>query len=344
MPVHFKKAADVSSKALKQAGARAVSKEEVHLATPARESTKVTMMPWRGWVGRLISDTFGEERYRQIRKMFFYLPDDEFDLMQQPYAATKIPISEKDPNMTAYFRYPSPGSRDAVRIPKHFGSGEGEDPYNTAFYTRDTARRYARGLVGPEVAELKLSLVEDSPEKEEFLKKLEAGPVSSQGNKGRFATGPSDFDPSGLRATMSATHKALNESLDSHMPDHVSLRSRKFVSPTFAFSFIHVLPNSFCLVSFFLLQSINKIKMCKQKKSCLYRIGGITPMSFLSGTKSAVYQVRLVYQDMDGSRKKIAWPHGKKQKSKAKRKTKHFYFWPRVMRNFRFLVCMCGSE
>ena len=39
--------------------------------------------------------------------------------------------------------------------------------------------------------------------------------------KGMFATGKSDFDPKGLRATMSASHEALNESLDANMPDHL---------------------------------------------------------------------------------------------------------------------------
>lgn len=53
------------------------------------------------------------------------------------------------------------------------------------------------------------------------MKAIEEGPESSPGNKGRFATGPSDFDPSGLRATMSVTWDKLEESLDEHMPDHL---------------------------------------------------------------------------------------------------------------------------
>ena len=40
--------------------------------------------------------------------------------------------------------------------------------------------------------------------------------------QGRFATGPSDFDPSGLRATMSVTWDETEKSLDTYMPDHVS--------------------------------------------------------------------------------------------------------------------------
>jgi len=39
--------------------------------------------------------------------------------------------------------------------------------------------------------------------------------------QGRFATGPSDFDPSGLRATMSVTWDETEKSLDSYMPDHL---------------------------------------------------------------------------------------------------------------------------
>ena len=37
-----------------------------------------------------------------------------------------------------------------------------------------------------------------------------------------FATGKSDFDPSGLRATMSTNWEATEASLDANMPDHVS--------------------------------------------------------------------------------------------------------------------------
>ena len=40
--------------------------------------------------------------------------------------------------------------------------------------------------------------------------------------QGRFATGPTKFDPTGLRATMSVTWEETEKSLDTFMPDHVS--------------------------------------------------------------------------------------------------------------------------
>jgi hypothetical protein len=222
MSVTVRKAGEVATKALRPAGLRAVSKEEIPFVEPARESTKVSLTPWRGWFTRWMRDTLGEERYLSIRKAFYYQYDDEFDLMQQPYPNVKVRISNEDPNLTAMFRYPSPGSQDAVRLPKDFGSEEGGDPYNNNYYVRDTRRRYSRTIPNTDLELLKLALMDDSPEVEEMKKKVAEGPKSSPGNKGRFATGPSDFDPTGLRATMSANHEALNKSLDSHMPDHVS--------------------------------------------------------------------------------------------------------------------------
>lgn len=52
--------------------------------------------------------------------------------------------------------------------------------------------------------------------------RFEQGAKSSPGNKGRFATGPSNFDSTGgLRATMSTNHDVLNRALDSFMPNHL---------------------------------------------------------------------------------------------------------------------------
>lgn len=232
MSVTTRKAGEVAVKALKPVGLRAVSKEEIPFVEPARESTKVSLTPWRGWFARFLRDAVGEERYTQIRKTFFFQHDDEFDLMQQPFPNVKVRISNEDPNMTAMFRYPSPGSQEAVRIPKHYGSGEGGDPYNNNYYVRDTRRRYTRHTPNPEMELLKLDLMGDSPEVEELRKQLLEGPKSSPGNKLRFATGPSDFDPTGLRASVSATHEELNKSLDSHMPDHVRYNFAGRGSPT----------------------------------------------------------------------------------------------------------------
>jgi hypothetical protein len=118
------------------------------------------------------------------------------------------------------YRNPSPGSQKPVRLPEF---AEGEDPYDTSYFKRDTRRRYLNselGDEGVEAAKLRLMNPEDLDVQEEVAK-LEAGPASSPGNKGKFATGPSDFDPTGLRATMSVSWESLNKSLDDYMPDHL---------------------------------------------------------------------------------------------------------------------------
>mmetsp|Transcript_24948 Transcript_24948/g.42736 ORF Transcript_24948/g.42736 Transcript_24948/m.42736 type:complete len:96 (-) Transcript_24948:109-396(-) len=53
------------------------------------------------------------------------------------------------------------------------------------------------------------------------MEEFEKGPTSSPGNKGVFATGKSDYDPTGLRATMSTSWEATEASLDANMPDHL---------------------------------------------------------------------------------------------------------------------------
>lgn len=218
----LKKAGETAVKKVAQTTlreARAVSAKEAPSIAPAKESTKTSMTPWRGWLTKLLSDQFGAERVEAWRRLIVYKPDDIHDFNQIPKPSTKVPIT-KDGSQTAMFRYPSPGSQGPVRVPRDFEPDE--DPYDTAYYKRDTARRYEDSDFTPEEM-IKLELMNDNdPDVIEMREKLAAGPESSPGNKGRFATGPSDFDPTGLRATMSANHAALEKSLDENMPDHVS--------------------------------------------------------------------------------------------------------------------------
>lgn len=197
---------------------RAVTAAEAPFIEPAKESTTETLMPWKGWVGRMIKERLGEERYQALRKLVYYLPDETHDLNQIPNPSTKVYYSEKDPSLYRQFRNPSPGSAPAVNIPKR---ELGADPYNVTYYTRDTARRHLDPAYAySDIQKVKLELMDpDSPEVQEMKEKLK--PTSSPGNKGRFATGPTDFDPTGLRATMSANHDELQKSLDAHMPDHL---------------------------------------------------------------------------------------------------------------------------
>jgi len=226
--ITFKKAGEViSTGSLRAAGTqtplatpRAVSREEAPFITPARESTKTTMMPWKGWFQRWIGDTFGEEKLKEFRQTVFFIEDDVFDL-NTPNQSKKIPISRTDPTITAQYRYPSPGSQPAVNIPE---LDDNEDPYDSGYFKRDTRRRYNFSeLQNPDNEKLKLEYMDpNDPAVQEAKEELEnARPVSSPGNKGRFATGPSDFDSTGLRATMSVTWDETEKSLDTFMPDHL---------------------------------------------------------------------------------------------------------------------------
>jgi len=206
---------------------RAVTAEEAPYIRPERESTKTTMMPWKGWISRWLKEKMGDERYMKMRKTVFFIEDDLFDLVQQPYPANKdVPISSTDKTITAQFRTPSPGSQGPVRIPR---LDEDEDPFDSGHFKRDTRRQYQHSEMNnldPEANRIQLELMDPLGKDEEIqaeLAKVEEGPKSSPGNKGRFATGPSDFDPSQLRATMSVNWEAVQKELEKHQPDHLSV-------------------------------------------------------------------------------------------------------------------------
>lgn len=200
---------------------RAVTVEESPTILPARESNKTSMMPWKGWFQTFLKENvFTPAQFEKFRNTFFFMPDDIYDLQQSPKLSQKIPISNDDPTMTHMFRTPSPGSQGPARQPSFW---EGKDPFDSGYYKRDTRRRYLSSELGnPNLEKERLLLMDpDDPTVAEAMAKIEAGPESSKGNNGRFATGPTDFDPTGLRASMSANWKELEKSLDSHMPDHL---------------------------------------------------------------------------------------------------------------------------
>lgn len=202
--------------------ARAISAKEAKNVTPSTTSTTETMMPWEGWFSSFLKDKIGEERYDKIRRVVEFAPDDKYGLHQIPRANFKVPTTD-DGKETASFRYPSPGSQDPVRVPDEDEGTRYADPYVTSHFTRDTARRYADpAFPEPELERIKLELLpQDDPRVIEAKERYAEGPKSSPGNKGMFATGKSDFDPEGLRATMSANHEALQKSLDDNMPNHL---------------------------------------------------------------------------------------------------------------------------
>ena len=198
---------------------RSVTAAEAPFVTPARESTKVSLMPWKGWFSRWLTDVLGEERFKYLKNIVTFAPDDIYD--GQPIMAHReIPVSATDPKIKFAYRWPSPGSQGPVKQPT---MDDDEDPFDSGYYKRDTRRRYDSVEYGnPQVERMKLMMMDQNdPAVKEELERLERGPESSPGNGGVFATGPTDFDPTGLRASMSANWKAYNESLDKHMPNHL---------------------------------------------------------------------------------------------------------------------------
>jgi len=186
---------------------------------PPQASSEETMMPWDGWFTSFLKSKLGNERYAKLRSAILWETSDIHQLSQSPYPLTKVTIS-KDGKQTARYRYPSPGNRKPVQIP---GGDPGSDPYFVAHYVRDTRRRgLDPAMPFPETEKLKAELLpEGDPRVQELKAKLEAGPGSSPGNKGVFATGKTTYDPSGLRASMSTNWAAMNESLDKYEPNHL---------------------------------------------------------------------------------------------------------------------------
>mmetsp|Transcript_125946 Transcript_125946/g.352657 ORF Transcript_125946/g.352657 Transcript_125946/m.352657 type:complete len:278 (-) Transcript_125946:42-875(-) len=197
---------------------RAISKEEAPHMIPARESTKTTMMPWRGWVDRFLKDKMTPEQYSTMRNTFYFWPEDPYNLWQMPPGTSKIPVAAD--GQEAGFREVSPGSQPAVDIPLH---ALDDDPYDSGYFKKDTRRRYVDPeFPHPEIEQLKLDMQDpNDPEVQAAKEKLAAGPKSSPGNGLRFATGPSNFDPTGLRAVMAVTNAEIEKEMDKHMPDHL---------------------------------------------------------------------------------------------------------------------------
>jgi len=224
MSAPIKKVAEATAKKVIPMASRAVSAAEAKDIAPNVTSSTESVQPWKGWISSFLSDKLGSDRFDKLRRMIVYKPDDENFFEQQPTPDRTYAISQ-DGTKTAQYRTPSPGSQSKeVRQPVEDPGTTTEDPYNVSYYSRDTKRRYADpAFPNPELEEMKLALLpQDDPNVKEALEKFNEGAMSSPGNNGRFATGQSDFDPTGLRATMSSNHASLNASLDANEPNHVS--------------------------------------------------------------------------------------------------------------------------
>lgn len=221
MTTPLKKSFENVMKKIIPTASRAVNVNEAKTIEPNIISQTSTSMPWRGWLSSFFVDKLGPNRYEKLRRIFLFNPDDTNYLEQVPPPSRNFAVS-KDGKLTVQYRSPAPGSRtEIVRQPMADVDTQTEDPYDISYYTRDTTRRY-ENQTNIESEKLKLELMDETNiHVEEEMKKLEERPNSSCGNKGVFATGKSNFDPTGLRSSMSATHESLVQSLDANMPDHL---------------------------------------------------------------------------------------------------------------------------
>ena len=218
----MKRVAEAAAKKVIPAASGAVFAKESASIAPSAVSSTETQMPWEGWVSSFLSSKLGHERFEKIRSLVVFRTDDIHRGNQIPFPITKVPIN-KDGSLTAQFRYPSPGSQEGGRQPDEDQGTLYDDPYFVSYYPRDTSRRdHDPAFPSQELEKLKLELLPQDDEKvQEAMAQYEEGAKSSPGNKGTFATGKSDFDPTGLRASMSTNNEAVAKSLDSYMPNHL---------------------------------------------------------------------------------------------------------------------------
>lgn len=198
---------------------RAVSKEEAPFIKPPKETSQEQLLPWRGWMARLMKEKMNPNTFNTLKDFFYFWPQDPNNLNQLPYPNDQHVVS-KDGKTSVTIREVSPGSQPFVDIPKHDLS---DDPYDSGYFKKDTRRRYVDPeFPNPEVEQIKLDMLDaNDPEVIEAKKRLAAGPDSSPGNGGIFANGKSETQMGGLRAVMSVTNEDLFNELDKHMPDHL---------------------------------------------------------------------------------------------------------------------------
>lgn len=188
-----------------------------------------SMMAWDGWFSRFMKEKLGPDRFEKVRDAVLWRKDDEWGLEQHPRPDSEMRISKEDPTKTVRFRHPSPGSAPQPNLPAADEGSYEEDPYNIAYYPIDTrTKKMDPAFKDPQLEQARLELMDPNDPavkeaKEKFALALEEGPGSSPGNKGMFATGKSDFDPTGLRATMSTNHAAVKKVMDSKFPSQIPL-------------------------------------------------------------------------------------------------------------------------
>mmetsp|Transcript_21133 Transcript_21133/g.84242 ORF Transcript_21133/g.84242 Transcript_21133/m.84242 type:complete len:207 (-) Transcript_21133:448-1068(-) len=132
-------------------------------------------------------------------------------LMEPSPAARET--DEAVPRIQGY-RYPAPGSRPPPRIPRVESP---DDVFDIKYYSRDTVRQPRKRYVLANKAYL-------SEEQKKKAVAIDAEPPKqlNWGSTGKFGNpAVKEYDPTGLRSSMTATYEALEASLEKHQPDHL---------------------------------------------------------------------------------------------------------------------------
>ncbi|CAN0218726.1 unnamed protein product, partial [Discosporangium mesarthrocarpum] len=139
-----------------------------------------------------------------IRKIWEFKPEDPHRNWQVPPADTKLPGVD---HIQGY-RYPAPNSRPMANVPN---SDDPDALYDTGYFKKDT-RRAPRNITSYTAPALE-GLV-GQQEKKARAKLAAAAPadaiIPSKGNKNPAVL---KYDPTGLRATMSASQEEMDKSI-----------------------------------------------------------------------------------------------------------------------------------
>lgn len=157
-----------------------------------------TRSPLRSLVPESIQD--------KLRQWFLFRPDDTHDLHQAPPAHFTVPGVDRIKG----YRYPAPGTRTAAQVP----SVESEDlEYDIKYFSRNTRRSGHLDERG------RSTRIDD---KYVDGKEIALPDDEDIGSPGTHYTAPvvKEYDPTGLRSAMTATHAETSKAIQTHMPTH----------------------------------------------------------------------------------------------------------------------------
>eukprot|EP00634_Sargassococcus_sp_CCMP2135_P004058 CAMPEP_0198648208 /NCGR_PEP_ID=MMETSP1467-20131203/3314_1 /TAXON_ID=1462469 /ORGANISM="unid. sp., Strain CCMP2135" /LENGTH=204 /DNA_ID=CAMNT_0044383909 /DNA_START=81 /DNA_END=695 /DNA_ORIENTATION=- len=134
-----------------------------------------------------------------------FRPQKPSDMEPSPLVRQKL----KGVDRIQGYRYPAPGSRPPARIPRVDNT---DDVFDIKFLGKDTRRAPRNHIIFTNKKCL------DSEEIKAITTKAESVKLD-WGSSGKFGNpAVKEYDPTGLRSSMTATHEALAKSLEEHKP------------------------------------------------------------------------------------------------------------------------------